>query len=95
MFLTYRRCKSRSLVQRGRVVATHQPCPSFLGGYMWCFLDEGGLKVDVSLAGEWFAEAVDQLIHADVDEDDVPFLLFLCGAEAALRTQEQRDEVLH
>ena len=59
------------------------------------FLDEGSLKVDVSLAGEWFAEAVDQLIHADVDEDDVPFLLFLCGAEAALRTQEQRDEVLH
>ena len=44
---------------------------------MWCFY-EGSLKVDVSLAGEWFAEAVDQLIHADVDEDDVPFIPVRC-----------------
>lgn len=62
---------------------------------MWCFLEDDNLRVDISEAADWFKFAVEQIMDSDIDEDEVPFMLFLCGAEAALRTQEQSDEVLH
>lgn len=62
---------------------------------MWCFLENDSISIDVTGAAEWFEAAVQQLIESDVDEDEVPFLLFLCGAEAALRTQEDETGVRH
>ena len=62
---------------------------------MWCFLKDDEVEVDINGAAEWFQAAVDQLVESDVDEGEVPFLLFLCGAEAALRTQEQDVGVMH
>jgi len=62
---------------------------------MWCFLKEDKMSFDVMGAAEWFDAAVQQLIDSDVDEDEVPFLLFLYGAEAALRTQEEDKGMLH
>ena len=94
LFPTYRQCKSVGPVKRGREVATTSPVPHF-GGAMWCFLQEDKMSFDVTGAAEWFEAAVQQLIESDVDEDEVPFLLFLCGAEAALRTQEEDTGVLH
>lgn len=95
MFLTYRQCKSDGPATRGREVATTTTLSLINGGSMWCFLDEDKMSVDISGAAEWFEAAVQQLIESDVDEDEVPFLLFLCGAEAALRTQDEDMGVRH
>lgn len=62
---------------------------------MWCFLKEDTMNVDITDAADWFEAAVQQLIECDVEDDEFPFLLFLCGAEAALRAQEEDTGVLH
>jgi hypothetical protein len=63
---------------------------------VFCFLDETTeeFQVDIAGAAEWFGYAVDQLMEADIHEEELPFMLFLCGAEAALRARTE-DVQLH
>ena len=47
--------------------------------------DEGDIDFDEAMMEEWFAAAVENLTTYEVSEDSAAWMLFLMGAETAVR----------
>ena len=61
----------------------------------FCFLDENGdMQIDIVEALKMFEKAATELLEHNVGSEELPFFLFLCGAEAMLRTSEE-EVLLH
>ena len=76
---------------QGRGGPTYLPLPLKGKQMNFCFLDENGeMQVDVLEALGMFEIAAQQLLDNDIGEEELPFFLFLCGAEAILRTTKER-----
>lgn len=60
----------------------------------FCFLDEDGdMQIDLVEALGMFEMATLQLLEDEISEKELPFFLFLCGAEALLRTSEEKGSI--
>ena len=54
-----------------------------------CFIDEQDrFRVDTEAIMPWFSACASHLADYQPDEDEIPFLVFLFGCEAALRCQQ-------
>lgn len=61
----------------------------------FCFLDEDGdMQIDIVEAFGMFEKAANELLKNNIGDEELPFFLFLCGAEAVLRTSEE-EVLLH
>tara|TARA_Y100000356_G_C11005250_1_gene155485 strand:- start:21 stop:215 length:195 start_codon:yes stop_codon:yes gene_type:complete len=55
-----------------------------------CAIDENDeFKFNATEMSKWFNHAMDTIMEMHPNQDEVPFLLFLMGAEAALRCQNR------
>ena len=47
--------------------------------------ENGEIELDEERMAEWFAMAIHNITHFDIQEDEIPWMLFLMGAETAVR----------
>jgi len=47
--------------------------------------ESGEIQFDEERMGEWFAMAIHNIQHYDIAEDETAWMLFLMGAETAVR----------
>tara|TARA_Y100000996_G_scaffold174689_2_gene135829 strand:+ start:121 stop:315 length:195 start_codon:yes stop_codon:yes gene_type:complete len=53
-----------------------------------CYIDENDeFRSDVEKMSKWYNKAMETLDKMPVSNEEIPFLLFLMGAEAGLRCQ--------
>tara|TARA_Y100001973_G_scaffold105545_1_gene179119 strand:- start:6061 stop:6255 length:195 start_codon:yes stop_codon:yes gene_type:complete len=53
-----------------------------------CYIDENDeFRSDVEKMSKWYNQAMETLDKMPVSNEEIPFLLFLMGAEAGLRCQ--------